>query len=114
LPAEGPGILRWMVEGCLRWQRDGLTIPAAVQTATREYQADSDHLAQFLTGACAVGPTETCRAGELFKAYKGWCDSEDLGPRERFSHRRFGEKLKARFDSVEDNRGWSYIGLGVR
>ena len=114
LATEGPGILRWAIEGCLRWQQDGLTIPAAVQAATREYQADSDHLAQFLAGACVVGPTESCRAGELFKAYKGWCDSEDLSPRERFNQRRFGEKLKTRFDSVQDSKGWQYIGVGLR
>jgi putative DNA primase/helicase len=31
LKAEAPGILRWALEGCLEWQRQGLGLPAAVQ-----------------------------------------------------------------------------------
>ena len=30
LMAEGPGILRWQIEGCLAWQRVGLSPPDAV------------------------------------------------------------------------------------
>ena len=32
--AEWPGILQWMIEGCLAWQRDGLSPPAIVRDAT--------------------------------------------------------------------------------
>lgn len=35
LKAEASGILRWLVEGCLNWQRNGLQAPAVVQVATR-------------------------------------------------------------------------------
>ena len=31
LKAEWPGILRWIIEGCLAWQRQGLFAPAAVR-----------------------------------------------------------------------------------
>jgi putative DNA primase/helicase len=113
LLAEGPGILRWMLDGCLAWQRDGLTTPATIAAATHEYQVDQDHVQQFLDAQCNVGPSESCRAGELFKAYKAWCDAEDCHPRERLSHRRFGTKMKTRFDSVEDGRGWRYLGVGL-
>ena len=34
---EGPGILRWLVDGCLAWQRNGLGEPAAIRDATDEY-----------------------------------------------------------------------------
>jgi putative DNA primase/helicase len=37
LQAEWPGILDWMIEGCLAWQRDGLSPPAAVRCATDAY-----------------------------------------------------------------------------
>ena len=34
LRAEWPGILTWMIEGCLEWQDKGLLPPAAVLNAT--------------------------------------------------------------------------------
>jgi putative DNA primase/helicase len=39
LKAEWPAILRWMVDGCLEWRRDGLKIPASVREATDNYLA---------------------------------------------------------------------------
>lgn len=37
LKAEWPGILAWMIEGCLEWQQCGLAPPAAVTDATAAY-----------------------------------------------------------------------------
>jgi putative DNA primase/helicase len=42
LRAEWPGILAWMIEGCLEWQRVGLAPPKAVTTATAAYLAGED------------------------------------------------------------------------
>jgi putative DNA primase/helicase len=114
LASEGPGILRWMLDGCLAWQRDGLTTPAAIAAATHDYQVDQDQVQQFLDAQCEVGSSASCRAGELFTAYKAWCEAEDCPSRERLSHRRFGSKMKARFDSVEPRDGVHYLGVGLR
>ena len=35
LRAEYPAILRWMIDGCLDWQKNGLVRPAVVKEATR-------------------------------------------------------------------------------
>src|SRR4029077_2580350 len=40
LKAEWPAILRWCIDGCLEWQRIGLTPPAIVREATENYLAD--------------------------------------------------------------------------
>jgi putative DNA primase/helicase len=37
LQREWPGILRWMIDGCLDWQRAGLVRPKVVADATAEY-----------------------------------------------------------------------------
>jgi len=42
LRGEAPGILRYLVEGCLKWQEHGLDPPAAVRAATSSYRQDSD------------------------------------------------------------------------
>ena len=48
LREEWPGILRWMIDGCLLWQRDGLAAPASVTDASAEYLESEDSLGQWL------------------------------------------------------------------
>jgi putative DNA primase/helicase len=48
LKAEGPGILAWMVEGCLAWQREGLKPPKTVTAATAAYLEAQDSMAAWL------------------------------------------------------------------
>ena len=52
LMAEAPGILQWMVEGCLDWQKNGLVKPPSVIAATQEYFSDQDLLEQWLEEEC--------------------------------------------------------------
>ncbi len=42
LKAEYGGILTWMIEGCLEWQRDGLNPPEKVLAATSDYLDSED------------------------------------------------------------------------
>jgi putative DNA primase/helicase len=77
LQAELPGILRWAVEGCIEWKRDGLGDAAAVVRATREYREDEDTLGAFLAERCELGNRCEVLAGDLRSAYEKFC--EDLG-----------------------------------
>jgi putative DNA primase/helicase len=40
LRAEAPGILAWMVRGCLDWQKFGMMTPKCVLTATKKYREE--------------------------------------------------------------------------
>jgi putative DNA primase/helicase len=93
LRGEFPGILRWMVEGCLAWQRDGLRQPDAVTEATRTYRASMDVVGNFLAECCADDPHGTVKAADLYRAYLAWCDS---GKEHAESQRKFGEVLRER------------------
>jgi putative DNA primase/helicase len=59
LRAEKSGILNWAIAGCLDWQRDGLSAPEAVNTATAEYRTEMDKLGAFLEDRCIL--TDTVR-----------------------------------------------------
>ncbi len=93
LRAEFSGILRWMVEGCLAWQRKGLGLPDAVRQATADYRASMDVMGQFFADCCAVETQATARAADLYRAYGGWCETNKEYPE---SQRRFGEALSER------------------
>jgi P4 family phage/plasmid primase-like protien len=89
LRAERAGILRWLVEGCLEWQRDGLGVPEAVRQATNEYRAEQDVLADFIDDCCELTFGASVEAKGLYEAYTRWCDANGekalsqkvLGPR---------------------------------
>jgi putative DNA primase/helicase len=49
---ELSGVLAWAVEGCRRWQKDGLIIPHAVDMATADLRAENDPLQTFLEECC--------------------------------------------------------------
>jgi putative DNA primase/helicase len=47
LKAEWPGILRWLIKGCLDWQENGLMRPKSVIQATEAYFEDQDLFSQL-------------------------------------------------------------------
>lgn len=56
LQAEWPGILRWMIEGALDWQRNGLIRPDSVSAATAAYFEENDLFGSFLQERCEIDP----------------------------------------------------------
>jgi putative DNA primase/helicase len=89
LIVEWPGILAWMIEGCVAWQRIGLAPPKAVTEATKEYLEAEDAIKLWLDEACAKGPGEWTDVGSLFLCWSEWCDAhgEFVGSARRFSQR---------------------------
>lgn len=79
LRKELPQILKWAVDGCIKWQREGLELPACVEQATKEYKAEMDLLASFMD-ACVVidyGAPEGISATELFSIYSQWANANN-------------------------------------
>jgi len=110
LKAERSGILAWLVQGCLEWQRQGLNPPESVRAATQEYQDTEDTMKTFLQDRCTEGPTQTVRAGKLYEAYKEWAESNGEPP---VKNKKFGLYMGALFDSAKDESGKYYIGVGL-
>lgn len=77
LSLEMPGILNWAIEGCLKWQQDGLKEPKVVVDATGQYKEDMDILAPFLDEVCYIDEPKNesvkIEAKELYSVYNNWC-----------------------------------------
>jgi putative DNA primase/helicase len=78
LAAELPGILTWAVNGCLEWQRVGLSDPQTVTKATSDFRAASDVLTDFFEQLDFGPPTPERRITKktLRKTYEAWCEAE--------------------------------------
>jgi putative DNA primase/helicase len=93
LGLEMPCILNWAIEGCLKWQKEGLDAPIAVAQATEEYRSDQDALGRFIDECCELDVNARIKTSELFKAYKTWCDEN--GERAE-KNNEFGKNLRKR------------------
>lgn len=80
LRAEWPGILRWMIDGCLAWQRDGLARPKVVLDATAEYFAEQDVLTQWIEECCEVGAGFGETSSKLFGSWRAFAQGRSDDP----------------------------------
>jgi len=74
LMVEAPGILRWLVEGCSRWQREGLGTTPCITDATNTYQGEQDTVTSFWNDRMEKD-TGKVRKSDVTSAYKAWCYS---------------------------------------
>ncbi|OVE79282.1 hypothetical protein BVY01_02890 [bacterium I07] len=91
LKSEYPGILAWMVRGCLEWQKRGLTPPKVVERATQEYRTEEDKIRTYLAERTLSGAEFKVKARELYQDYQNWC--KGIGEN-YLSATKFGTKLK--------------------
>ena len=83
LQAEWPGILRWMINGCLAWQAEGLQQPRSVADATAEYFSEQDLAAQWLEDQCIVEPDNEFRwetSADLFRSWSEYAKAAGEAP----------------------------------
>ena len=79
LRKELPQIMKWAVDGCIKWQKEGLTPPERVTQATSEYKAEMDLLAAFCDACITIDYVngERISATELFSVYAAWANSNN-------------------------------------
>jgi len=111
LKAEAPGILNWMIQGCMAWQKEGLEPPPPVQEATREYQEDSDPLSAFVKDRCEAGDGFEVGRGELYDAYRKWCEDNDQEPLKIGD---FKSRMSQRFVPDRSGHGGKKVWKGLR
>lgn len=78
---ERAAILRWCLDGCLLWQRDGLAPPACVRDATDEYFRGQDTVGEWLEDCTQDrGELAFTRMTALFSSWKEWCEERNHRP----------------------------------
>lgn len=92
LRLELPGILNWLIEGCIEWQQNGLLVPQSVTAATEDYRAEMNPIKQFVDEDCIAGADYRVLVNDLWETYNHWADTN----RERFKlgHRQFNSRLE--------------------
>ena len=82
LEAEGPGILRWLVDGCRAWQQHGLQEPEAVKRETLAYRQAEDTFSRFQESTGLVfRPELEIQAQDLQDLLIEWASGDGIEPR---------------------------------
>lgn len=112
IKGEAPGVLRWLVDGALAWQRVGLAPPAIVREQTEAYRSSEDTIGAFLEERTVRLASASVKAGALYAALKSWC--EDTGARCPRGNDFAAELVGRGLVRVRSAGGYVYRGLGLR
>ena len=108
---EMPGILAWMVRGCLAWQQQGICPPPAVIAATNAYKAESDLLGEWLAECCTQNTVAVTPVHDLYPVYRNWAMRNGHQP---WSRTRWGRLMTARFTKGRNTTGQTtYAGVDL-
>lgn len=85
LKAEYPAILRWMIDGCLKWQgksdgSDGLSLPSKIKAATGAYFEQQDAFRRWMDENCDLDAAFATKPGILLADYNGWAKANGEEP----------------------------------
>ncbi len=106
LKKEAVSILKWLVDGCLAWQQEGLNIPESVKKATQAYQSDEDKLLHFIQDEMVEKPGKKISASLLYTYYQEWSKINGYHP---LGSKRFHQKIGLKKKREKD--GQHYIGI---
>lgn len=113
LRAEWPQILRWMIDGCLDWQTEGIGSSERVTKETDDYFAEQDLLGQWIEENCLVSKAvDFTPSRALFGDYQRWC--EKAGEK-CVTEKSMVEDLKKRgFQQLRKEFARGFLGIGLR
>ena len=90
LLAEAGGILQWIIDGAIAYQRDGLDPPAVVTASTAQYFASEDLFEQWLEECVDLNLNAWESPGRLFASWKRYTEQANERPG---SQKALGERL---------------------
>jgi putative DNA primase/helicase len=118
LRTELPGIFAWAVEGCRRWQEEGLSAPPAVVNATQSYRTESDVFGEFLATCCKRSPSGQghVTVSALYSVYVTWADGGgvEVLKKEAFGRAMSERELPSKTVRVDGRPQRVYPGLVLR
>lgn len=107
LKAEYSGILSWIVQGALMYQKEGLKAPKVIEDARNEYKEDMDLLADWVAECCTVGNGEIATNRELWASWEAYARANGE-VKYISSSRALAKRLSTKFEPIK-NIGKEYL-----
>lgn len=91
---EGSGILNWLIEGCLKFQSEGLHEPDVIRESTDDFFQEQDPVGMFIKDCCSLGETNSILYKTLYENFVLFSDTE-------MSKHRFSKILRGKGFEIE-------------
>ena len=106
---ELAAVLAWCVDGCLKWQKEGLgTPPRRFLQQMGAFYADSDALQQFIDDECYTGADARAKVTDFCERFTGWSG-------ERVKRKTIIEMMRRKgYEARRFNTGRSFVGIGLQ
>lgn len=113
LEEELPGILAWLVRGCLKYQSEGLIPPVAITQWTSEYRVEED-IMQLFIDQCLEQSFADARlsATEVYEVYQIW-HKKYVSAKTVPSMHLFGRQLSAKVERRKVGGHTWYFGYNL-
>lgn len=108
LKAEMTAIFKWILDGCMLWQQEGLTMPRAVLDSVREYRREMDVISAFVSDECQSGGCIAAKT--LYAAYCKWAERNN---EYCMSNTKFGVEIAKRYERTKSRAGWYYNNISL-
>lgn len=112
LDAEGSGVLNWMIEGCLQWQKIELNLPASMREDTQAFRHEQDVVGRFIDEECIVGEGFTSPKKLTYLYFKEW--AEEAGEHYTMTQVEFNEKMLNKFEDGRSKGGRFWKGFKLK
>lgn len=111
LRLEKDGILNWLIQGCQKWQKEGLQLPKSLQEEKDAYRKDSDIIQLWMEECCDVNDKAYDSTTNLFDSFKDYCikNNEFI-----MSNTLFGRNMGKKFNKTRMSGSYVYWGIKVR
>ncbi len=93
------GIFNWLIEGYRLLKLEGLSVPAKVVQATKEYRQETDIVGTFLTDTLMEADGCRIQTAVLYRKYTDWAKDNGYRP---LNNKNFVGELRRRYDIRRD------------
>jgi putative DNA primase/helicase len=114
LRGEAPAILRWLIDGCLEWQRTGLGTAQIIQDASCSYFDQQDAFGRWVDERCEFKKGAATKTGLLLADFNAWAKDNGEDP---MSNNAFAEMIdrtpglsRGKNHGVRVVRGLAFVG----
>ena len=115
LKQELPGVLNWAIAGCIKWQKEGLKTPDAIQSAISEYKSEMDTVQQWIDDCWETNSAtdSEIKSTELYRSYINWAAQN--GEYYKLTQNKLGRKLIERgVKTKRRSNGNHYLGIALK
>ena len=114
LRLEAPGILNWMIKGCIKWQSKSLKKqPTKIRDAVAQYRYQEDEMGSFIASCLVKSESLRVDKKDVFLIYQEWATSQGINHQK--TQRQLSKELSEKgFVSKESNSKGYWLGYSLK